>query len=120
MPPGATWWRIIDSLLAAGGAGFKPLADWVHAGPQVWPSYYSRDSREAVEKNLPIAGSGFHAADAANTADTCGWKSDNYGLKANAAAQAYYDSIVRLYAGWESTSSRSTAFPDRTRRMRST
>ena len=53
-----------------------------------------------MEKNLPIAGSGFHAADAANTADTCRWNSDNYGLKANAASQAYYDSIAKLYAGW--------------------
>jgi hypothetical protein len=56
--------------------------------------------RQAVEKNLPIAGSAFHATDAANTADTCRWNSDNYGLKANAAAQAYYDSIIKLYAGW--------------------
>ncbi len=56
--------------------------------------------RQAVEKNLPIAGSSFHAADAANTTDTCRWNSDNYGLNANAAAQAYYDSIIKLYAGW--------------------
>ena len=53
-----------------------------------------------MEKNLPIAGSSFHAAEAANTADTCRWNSDNYGLKANPAAQAYYDSIAKLYAGW--------------------
>jgi alpha-galactosidase len=86
---------------AAGGAGFKPLADWVHSLGLKFGIHIIRGiPREAVEKNLPIAGSSFHAVDAANTADTCSWNSDNYGLKANAAAQAYYDSIAKLYAGW--------------------
>jgi alpha-galactosidase len=86
---------------AANGAGFKPLADWTHSLGLKFGLHIIRGiPREAVEKNLPIAGSAFHAADAANTADTCRWNSDNYGLKANAAAQAYYDSIIKLYAGW--------------------
>ena len=86
---------------AAGDAGFKPLADWVHGQGLKFGIHIIRGiPREAVEKNLPIAGSSFHAADAANIADTCRWNSDNYGLKANAAAQAYYDSIISLYAGW--------------------
>jgi alpha-galactosidase len=86
---------------AANGAGFKPLADWVHSLGLKFGLHIIRGiPREAVEKNLPIAGSAFHAADAANTGDTCRWNSDNYGLKANAAAQAYYDSIIKLYAGW--------------------
>ena len=86
---------------AANGAGFKPLADWVHSLGLKFGLHIIRGiPREAVEKNLPIAGSDFHAKDAANTADTCRWNSDNYGLKANAAAQAYYDSIIKLYAGW--------------------
>jgi alpha-galactosidase len=86
---------------AASGAGFKPLADWVHSLGLKFGVHIIRGiPREAVEKNLPIEGSAFHAADAANTGDTCRWNSDNYGLKANAAAQAYYDSIIKLYAGW--------------------
>src|SRR3984885_12084748 len=86
---------------AENGAGFKPLADWVHSLGLNFGLHIIRGiPREAVEKNLPIAGSAFHAADAANTGDTCRWNSDNYGLKANAAAQAYYDSIIKLYAGW--------------------
>ena len=81
--------------------GFKPLADWVHSLGLKFGIHIIRGiPREAVEKNLPIAGSSFHAADAANTADTCRWNADNYGLKNNAAAQAYYDSILKLYAGW--------------------
>ncbi len=86
---------------AASGAGFKPLADWVHSLGLKFGLHIIRGiPREAVEKNLPIEGSAFHAADAANTGDTCRWNSDNYGLKANAAAQAYYDSIIKLYARW--------------------
>jgi hypothetical protein len=82
-------------------SGFKPLADWVHSLGLKFGIHIIRGiPREAVEKNLPIAGSSFHAADAANTADTCRWNADNYGLKNNAAARAYYDSIIKLYAGW--------------------
>ena len=86
---------------AAGGKNFQPLAAWVHAQGLKFGLHIIRGiPREAVDKNLPIAGSTFHAADAANTADTCRWNSDNYGLKANAAAQAYYDSVIKQYAAW--------------------
>ena len=56
--------------------------------------------KEAVQRNLVIADSTFHAADAADTTDTCRWNPDNYGIKDNAAGQAYYDSLLKLYAGW--------------------
>ncbi len=86
---------------AHGEQGFKALADYVHAKGLKFGIHIIRGiPREAVEKNLPIAGSQYHAADAADTADTCRWNSDTYGLKPNAAGQAYYDSIARLYAGW--------------------
>jgi alpha-galactosidase len=56
----------------------------------------------AVEKNLLIAGSSLRAADAADRSDLCPWNPDNYGVDSTKpAAQAYYDSIARLYAGWE-------------------
>ncbi len=86
---------------AANGAGFKPLADYVHSLGLKFGLHIIRGiPKEAVEKNLPIAGSKFHAADAADTSDTCRWNPDNYGLKANAASQAYYDSVAKLYARW--------------------
>jgi hypothetical protein len=53
-----------------------------------------------VDKNLPIAGSAYHAVEAANRSDTCTWNPDNYGVKANDAGQAYYDSMAKLYASW--------------------
>ena len=56
--------------------------------------------RQVVKENLPIAGSSFHAPDAADTPATCPWDEGNYGVGDNAAGQAYYDSMLKLYAGW--------------------
>ena len=37
----------------------------------------------------------------ANTASVCNWNADMYGLNmSKPGAQAYYDSIVQLYASW--------------------
>ncbi|MGH8314464.1 MAG: glycoside hydrolase family 27 protein, partial [Steroidobacterales bacterium] len=87
---------------AANGAGFRPLADYVHGLGLKFGIHILRGiPKSAVAANLPIAGSEFHAADAANTADNCPWNPFNYGLDASKpAAQAYYDSVARLYAGW--------------------
>jgi len=86
---------------AAGGKGFRPLADWVHAQGLKFGIHIIRGiPREAVRRNLRIADSHFTAAEAADTSDTCSWNSDNYGLKNNKAAQAWYDSVAELYAHW--------------------
>ncbi len=86
---------------SANRPGFADLADWVHRGKMKFGIHIIRGiPREAVDKNLPIAGSQYHAADAANKSDTCKWNADNYGIKANAAGQAYYDSLAALYASW--------------------
>jgi hypothetical protein len=86
---------------AADGKGFAPLAAWVHSMGLRFGIHIVRGiPRSAVEQNLPIAHSHFRAADAADTSDTCEWNKDNYGLKDNKAAQAYYDSLADLYAKW--------------------
>lgn len=87
---------------AENGAGFKPLADYVHSLGLKFGIHMLRDiPKEAVRRNLPIAGSSLRAKEAADTSDTCPWNPFNYGLNANSpAAQAYYDSIARLYAQW--------------------
>lgn len=87
---------------AAGGAGFCPLADYVHSLGLKFGIHILRGiPKQAVARNLPIAGSSYHAADAADTSDTCPWNSDNYGVDAaKPGGQAYYDSIAQLYAGW--------------------
>jgi len=82
--------------------GFKPLADYVHSLGLKFASTFARHfpSRPSPG-SLPIEGSAYHAADAADTSDTCPWNYDNYGIEASKpAGQAYYDSILRLYAGW--------------------
>ena len=87
---------------AANGAGFKPLADYVHGLGLKFGIHILRGvPKQAVEKNLPIEGSEYHAAQAANSTDLCPWNPDNYGTDSSKpAAQAYYDSIARLFAGW--------------------
>jgi hypothetical protein len=86
---------------SAGGAGFKPLADWVHLQGLKFGIHIVRGiPKQAVEKNLPIAGTSFDAVDAADANDTCPWDEGNYGVADNAAGQAYYDSMLKLYAGW--------------------
>jgi len=57
--------------------------------------------RRAVKANLPVAGSKARAADIADVHSICPWNTDMYGVDMRrAGAQDYYDSIVKMYAGW--------------------
>jgi hypothetical protein len=86
---------------SAHGAGFRPLADWVHAQGLKFGLHIVRGiPKQAVRDNLPIADSAFSAGDAADTLDTCPWDDGDYGVRDNAAGQAYYDSLLKLYASW--------------------
>ena len=89
---------------SANGTGFKALADYVHSGGLKLGVHIMRGiPRKAVEENLPIEGSPYHAADVANKQDICHWKGmeDTYGVDmSKPGGQAYYDSIARLYASW--------------------
>ncbi len=86
---------------AAGGRGFGPLAHYVHSLGLKFGIHIMRGiPREAVRANLPIAGSPFRARQAAVLNAPCTWDPHNDGVADNAAGQAYYDSILRLYARW--------------------
>jgi alpha-galactosidase len=87
---------------AENNAGFKPLADYVHSLGLKFGIHILRGiPKEAVRKNLPIAGTSYKAKAAADVNDSCPWNPFNYGLKAGSpAAQAYYNSIAKLYADW--------------------
>lgn len=86
---------------AAAGAGFKPLADYVHSRGLKFGIHIMRGiPREAVAMNMPIASSTYHAVEAADPSDTCSWNTYTYGVKSNLAGQAFYDSIAKLYASW--------------------
>ncbi len=83
------------------GAGFKPLADWAHSRGLKFGLHIVRGiPKQAVDSNSPISGTAFHAADAADASETCPWDDGNFGVRDNAAGQAYYDSMIRLYARW--------------------
>jgi alpha-galactosidase len=83
------------------GNGFKPVADWVHAQGLKFGIHIIRGiPRQVVDANLPIAGSSFHAQDAADKTSPCPWDEGNWGVQDNAAGQAYYDSMLALYAKW--------------------
>jgi len=87
---------------AAGGRGFGPLADYVHALGLKFGIHIMRGlPRTAAHRKLPIFGSEYTCAQAADPHSICLWNPDMYGLKADLpAAKAYYDSIFRLYADW--------------------
>ena len=89
---------------AANGNGFKGLADYAHSKGLKFGIHIMRGiPREAVDKNLPIEGTSFHAADVADKVNVCRWKGmeDTYGVDmSKPGAQEYYDSIARLYALW--------------------
>ncbi len=86
---------------AANGAGFGPLSAKIHAAGLKFGIHIIRGiPKQAVAQKMKIAGSNFSAADAADTKDTCPWNADNYGVKNNEAGQAYYDSLMKLYASW--------------------
>ncbi len=97
--------RLIPALnrfpSAANGAGLKPLADSVHAQGLLFGIHLVRGiPRESVRRNTPIADSSFTAAQAGDTTDVCPWDNGNYGVRDNPAGQAWYDSMIALYASW--------------------
>lgn len=87
---------------AANGAGFKPLSDYIHSLGLKFGIHIMRGiPRRAVQRNLPILNTSFYAQDIANIDSPCPWNSDMYGIDmSKPGAQAYYDSILALYASW--------------------
>jgi hypothetical protein len=87
---------------AANGAGFTPLADYIHSLGLKFGIHLMRGiPRQAVEKNLPILGTNLHAQDIADRVHICPWNSDMYGVDmAKPGAQAYYNSVFTQIAAW--------------------
>lgn len=84
------------------GTGLAQLADYVHSlGLKLGIHVLQGIPKAAVTADSPIEGSSFHAKQAANIAASCQWDTKTWDLQENDAAQAYYDSIVRLYASWQ-------------------
>ncbi|OWR26511.1 alpha-galactosidase [Saccharibacillus sp. O23] len=87
---------------AAGGAGFKPLADYVHSLGLKFGIHIMRGiPRQAVHADTPLLNTSATARDIAHPNSICPWNTDMYGVDASReSAQAYYDSLFELYASW--------------------
>jgi alpha-galactosidase len=87
---------------AAGGRGFKPLADYVHRKGLKFGVHIVRGiPRLAVERNTPIEGTAYRAGDIADKKDHCDWNEDQWGVDlGKPGAQAWYDSLFRQLASW--------------------
>jgi len=88
---------------AANGKGFRELADYIHNKGLKFGIHIMRGIPvTAVEKELPIKGTDGITADQIYSPDNqCKWLRDNYTIDAKKpGAQAYYNSIFELYAGW--------------------
>lgn len=87
---------------AANGAGFRPLADYVHSLGLKFGIHIMRGiPRQAVHANTPIKGTTARARDIAHPNSICPWNTDMYGVDVNKeGAQEYYDSLFELYAEW--------------------
>jgi hypothetical protein len=82
-------------------AGFKPLSDAVHADGLKFGIHIIRGiPKQTVMANTRIGRTAFRAGAAADTSDTCPWNPDNFGVKANAAGQAWYNALMKQYAEW--------------------
>jgi alpha-galactosidase len=87
---------------AAGGKGFKPLADYIHSKGLKFGIHIMRGIPvEAVNRNLPILGSKATAKDIYSADGQCKWLKDMYTVVAGRdGAQEYYNSLFKLYASW--------------------
>lgn len=87
---------------AAGGAGFKPLADYVHSLGLKFGIHFMRGiPRQAVYQNTPVLGTELRASDIADRSSICSWNPDMYGVDIRRpGGQEYYDSLLSMYAAW--------------------
>ena len=87
---------------AAGGAGFRPLADAVHELGLSFGLHIMRGvPRRAAAANLPLLGTDATIADIADHDDDCRWNSDNWGVDwTHPDAPAYYTGLADMFAEW--------------------
>ncbi len=81
--------------------GFTALAAYVHGLGLKFGIHMMRGiPRQAVHRDLTFGNGRYRARDVAAN-NICRWNSDMYGLDmTQPGAQAYYDSVIALYASW--------------------
>ncbi|MBQ0000730.1 MAG: glycoside hydrolase family 27 protein [Clostridiales bacterium] len=83
------------------GAGFRPLADYVHSLGLKFGIHVMRGiPRQAAAAHAKIKGTDVTANQIADPSSICKWNPDMYGVRDMEAGQLYYDSVIELYAEW--------------------
>lgn len=83
------------------GAGFKPLADYVHEKGLKFGIHIMRGiPRIAAQTHMKLYGTDKTADQIANPSSVCLWNPDMNGVRNNEDGQRYYDSLLTLYASW--------------------
>lgn len=86
---------------SADGAGFAPLAEYVHGLGLKFGIHIMRGiPRAAAHGRLQLKARKETADMIARPSSICRWNPDMYGVKDCEAGQAYYDSLLELYAQW--------------------
>ena len=100
------WGRLLPASnrfpSAAGGRGFRPLADVVHRLGLKFGVHLLRGvPRLAADRDLPILGTRWRCGGIADRVNVCQWNADMYGVDmTRPGAQAYYDGVFALFASW--------------------
>lgn len=87
---------------AAGGAGFKPLADYVHSKGLKFGIHVMRGIPYQVAfEDMLVCNRRYRAKEIAQLDSRCTWLNHMVGVDVSTeGGQAYYDSLFELYAGW--------------------
>lgn len=86
---------------SAGGKGFGPLADYVHSLGLKFGIHIMRGiPRKAAHEHCPVLGAKETADMVADPSSICIWNPDMYGVRNTQDGQAYYDSLLAMYAEW--------------------
>ncbi len=86
---------------SADGKGFGPLADYVHSLGLKFGIHIMRGiPRLAAQRHCPVLGAKETADRIADPSSICIWNPDMYGVRSTADGQAYYDSLLAMYAQW--------------------
>lgn len=86
---------------SADGTGFQKLAQYIHGLGLKFGIHIMRGiPRKAAEQHCHVVGTDVTANDIADPGSICGWNPDMYGVRNTQAGQAYYDSLISMYAQW--------------------
>jgi alpha-galactosidase len=96
------WIPAANKFPSAKNGSFRALADYVHSKGLKFGLHIQRGIPwSAIDRNLPIKGTPYHAKDIANPADVCAWWDATLGVDmSKPGAQEYYNSCYELYASW--------------------